>query len=215
LAFAGAGAGGTACAQTQTLDSVVASIGNTAITASDVEREYRFERFLAGQWPPAPANADALHAARQRLAYQMLLTTEENAGPGERLASQNAAAQTLAALRKEYAHADDFQQALHDLGMTEAEVRARIAQEDLMLRLIDERLRPAALPTDDEVAAYYRSAFVPEFQKKNGSAAAPPLAAVASQIREVLVQQHINELLDQWINELQPTAHLRFHPFPG
>ena len=38
----------------EVLDRVVASIGEVAITRSDVEREYRLERFLDGQWPPPP-----------------------------------------------------------------------------------------------------------------------------------------------------------------
>ena len=203
----------TAHGGVQTLDRVVASIGNVAITASDVENEYRLESFLQAQWPPPPPDADALNAARQRLAYQVLLTKEENPGPAERSAAEREAIETLSGLQKQFAHPEDFQRALKELGMTEAEVRARVAQEELMLRLIDQRLRPSATPSDDEIATYYRSVFVPEFQKSNSGAAAPPLSAVEDQIREVLVQKRINELLDQWIEELKPTTHLRFHSF--
>ena len=165
------------------------------------------------QWPPPPPDAAALADARERLTYQMLLTHEENPGPAERAESEKSAAERLAALRKEFAHPEDFQRALKDLGMTETEVLARIAQQELMLRLIDQRLRPAASPSDDAVADYYRSTFVPEFQKKNGGAAAPPLSEVEDQIREVLIQKRINELLDQWIEELKPTTNVRFHSF--
>jgi hypothetical protein len=206
-------AGCNGYAETQSLDSVVASIGNVAITATDVRKEYRFERFLEAQWPPAPPDANALNAARQRLTYQKLLTAEESPGTAEMAASEQAAASTLTALHKTYAHPEDYQRALQDLGMTEAEVLARIAQEELVLRLIDQRLRPAASPSDEDVAGYYRSTFAPEFQKANGGTEIPPLPAVESQIREVLVQKRINELLDQWIEELTPTAGLRFHSF--
>jgi hypothetical protein len=82
-----------------------------------------------------------------------------------------------------------------------------------MLRLIDERLRPAASPSDEEVADYYRSTFVANFQKKNPGAAAPSLSEVEGQIREVLIQKRINELLDQWIEELKPTSRVKFHSF--
>ena len=67
-------AGGTVCPAAQTLDRVVASIGNVAITASDVEQEYRFERFLDAQWPAPPPNSATLADAREHLTYQMLLT---------------------------------------------------------------------------------------------------------------------------------------------
>ena len=65
---AGIAAGGTVSPAAQTLDRVVASIGNLAITASDVEQEYRFERFLDAQWPPPPPNSAAL-AERPRASY--------------------------------------------------------------------------------------------------------------------------------------------------
>jgi hypothetical protein len=198
---------------TQALDRVVASIGYAAITASDVEQEYRFERFLDAQWPPPPPNSAALAHAREHLTYQILLNGEENPGPADRAESEKSAAEGLAALRKEFGHPEDFQRALQELGLTEAEVLARIAQQELMLRLVDQRLRPAASPSDDDVSGYYRSTFVPEFQKKNGGAAAPPLSEVEGQIREILIQKRINELLDQWIEELKPTTNVRFHEF--
>ena len=156
----------------QTLDRVVASIGNVAITASDVEQEYRFERFLDANGlhprplpPPSPS-------AREHLTYQVLLTREENPGPAEKAESEKSAAKRLAALRKEFAQPEEFQRALKELGMNETELLARIAQQELVLRLIDQRLRPAASPSDDAVAEYYRSTFVPEFQKKNAGSGA-------------------------------------------
>jgi hypothetical protein len=200
-----------ACAATQTLDGVVASIGSVAITALDVEKEYRFERFLDAQWPPPLPDTAALNAARQSLTYQILLTQEENPGPAEKSAAEEAGGVRLAVLRKEFADPEAFQRALKELGMTETELAARLAQQELMMRLIEQRLRPAAAPSEDDIANYYRSTFVPEFQKKNAGAAPPPQAEVESQIREVLTQKGINRLLDQWIDELKPTTSVRFH----
>jgi len=205
--------GGSICASAETLDSVVASIGNQAITSSDVEQEYRFERFLGGEWPPPAPTPTVLASAREHLTYQVLLTREENPGPADKAESEKSAAEQLAALHGEYPRPEDFERALKDLGMTEPELLARISQQDLMLHLIDQRLRPAASPSDDAVAEYYRSTFVPEFQRKNVGATAPPLSQVEGGIREVLLQKRINELLDQWIEELKPTTNVRFHSF--
>ncbi len=204
-------AGGAISSAAETLDSVVASIGYVAITASDVEQEYRLEQFLNGEWPPPPPTSAALSSAREHLTYQELLTREENPGPAEKTESEKAAEERLAALRKEFTPTEKFQRALHDLGMNETELLARIAQQELMLRLIDQRLRPAASPSDDAVAEYYRSTFVPQFQKANGGA--PALAEVDDQIREVLIEKRINELLDEWIEELKPTARVQLHSF--
>jgi hypothetical protein len=201
------------CPAAEVLDRVVASVGREAITASDVGHEYRFERFLDGQWPPPPPSPATLDRVRERLTYQVLLGQEEKPTSGDQVECEKIAAERLAALRKEFARPEEFQAALQGLGMTEAQVLARITQQELTLRLIDQRLRPAALPSDQEVADYYRRTFVPEFEKKNGGEAAPPLSEVDGQIREVLTQKRINELLDQWIEELKPASRVRFHSF--
>lgn len=197
----------------QVLDRVVASIGHVAITASDVNQECRFESFLSARWPPPPPDSATLTNARERLADQILLDREENPGPEEKLASQKTAAERLEALRKEYAHPQDYQRAVDELEMTEAEVAARLTQDVLMLRLIDQRLRPGAFPSDEAVAEYYHSTFVPEFHRRNTGAPLPPLTEVEDQIREILIQKRVNELLAEWIEELKPTFNVRFHEF--
>ena len=192
---------------------MVASVGNAAITENDVARAYRMECFLNGQWPPPAPDAATLARVRERLTYQLMLSREDNPAAGELAESEKAAAERLAALRKEFAHPGDFEAALRELGMTEGEVTAHIVQQDRLLRLIDQRLRPMAAPTTQDVADYYQQVFVPEFQKKSPGATAPQLSEVESQIREVLTQKRINELLDQWIEELRPTSRVRVHSF--
>jgi hypothetical protein len=201
------------CSAAEVLDRVVASVGRVAITASDVEREYRFERFLDGQWPPPPPDPATLGHVRERLTYQVLLGQEEKPTSGDQAECEKIAGERLAALHKEFTRPEEFRTALEELGMTEPQVLARITQQELTLRLIDQRLRPAALPSDQEVADYYRGTFIPEFEKKNASAAVPPLSEVDGQVREVLTQKRINELLDQWIEELKPASRVRFYSF--
>jgi hypothetical protein len=201
------------CSAAEVLDRVVASVGRVAITASDVEREYRFERFLDGQWPPPPPDPATLGHVRERLTYQVLLGQEEKPTSGDQAECEKIAGERLAALHKEFTRPEEFRTALEELGMTEPQVLARITQQELTLRLIDQRLRPAALPSDQEVADYYRGTFIPEFEKKNASAAVPPLSEVDGQVREVLTQKRINELLDQWIEELKPANRVRFYSF--
>jgi hypothetical protein len=206
-------AAGSRCRGAQTLDRVVASAGDVAITASDVTNECRFESFLNAQWPPPAPDSEALAGARERLADQILLTREENPGTGERKVSETVASARLATLRMEFVPPQKFHQALAELGMTEAEVVARITQDMLVLRLIDERLRPGAFPSDNAIAEYYDLTIVKEFHRQNGNAAVPPLSEVDDQIREVLIQKRINELLNQWIAELKLTFRLRIHSF--
>ena len=201
------------CQGGEILDRVVASVGNVAITSSEVEREYRLERFLDGQWPPPTPDAAILAQVRESLTDRVLLSHEDNPAAGDELAVKKAAEARLATLRKAFTREADFGGALRSLDLTETELLGRMVEDDRTLRLIDQRLRPAASPSDDAVMDYYRRTFVPEYQKKSPGAAAPSFTEVEDQIREVLTQKRINELLDQWIEELKPASHVRFHSF--
>ena len=84
------------------LDRVVASIGDVAITQSDVEREYRLERFLDGQWPAPPPDSKKLEQVRERLTDQKLLLEEETQDSCHDAALEKTAAEELDGVRKRF-----------------------------------------------------------------------------------------------------------------
>jgi hypothetical protein len=194
------------------LDRVVASIGEVAITQSDVEREYRLERFLDGQWPPPPPDSKTLEQARERLVYQKLLLEEETQDPSRDPTLEQTAAEELDGLRKRFPSPQDYQAALHALPMDEKQILAKLIDQQRVLRIIDQRLRPAAAPGTKEVESYYRDVFAPEYLRTHGPPL-PPLTEVEGQIQEILVQKKIDELLAGWLEELRPSRGVRFHAF--
>ncbi len=194
------------------LDRVVVSIGDTAITQSDVEREYLFERFLDGQWPAPPPDAAALAQARDRLTYQKLLDREGETARGDPAGLEDAAAEQLKELRARYNDDEKFREALQKLGMDEQQLRERLADQAQILRIIDQRLRPTASPAPADIENYYRQVFLPEYARQN-KGPAPALAAVESQIREILVQKSINERLTNWLHGLEARHRVKFHSF--
>jgi len=108
---------GASLSSAEILDRVVASIGDVAITQSDVESEYRLERFLDGQWPPPPPDSKTLDQVRERLVHQKLLLAEENQNLPRDPALENTAAEELDGLRKRFSSEPDFESALHSLHM--------------------------------------------------------------------------------------------------
>lgn len=196
----------------ETLDRVVASIGNDAITASEVEEEYRFELFLEGNLPTAIPDDATFTRVRDRLVSQKLLRQEAETESSEQPDLIKQAAESLDEARRRYAREADFQAALQKLGMTEQQVLKRLEDQALTMWLIDQRLRPAAWVERSEIETYYAHTFVPEFSRR-GSGPAPPLDEVESQIREILVQQKIDQLLAPWLEELKTGRRVRFHSF--
>ncbi len=198
--------------QGEVVDRVVVTIGETAITQSDVEREYLFERFLDGQWPAAPPDTAALEQARDRLTYQRLLEIEGEATRTDLADPEGSASERLQDLRTRYGQGDRFESALRELGITEQQLLDRLAEQAQILRVIDQRLRPAASPTPAEIANYYRQVFLPSYAQR-GQDAAPALAEVENQIREILVQKSIDELLTKWLHNLEAGHRVKFHSF--
>ena len=203
---------GPAFSRAEILDRVVASISEVAITQSDVEREYRLERFLDGQWPAPPPDSKTLERVRERLTDQKLLLEEETQDSSHDAALEKTAAEELDAVRKRFPSEPDYQSALQSLHMNEKQILTTLIDQQRVLRNIEQQLRPAAPPGTTDVESYYRDVFTPEYTRTHGSAA-PPLTEVQGQIQEILVQKRIDQLLATWLEELKPSRRVRFHSF--
>jgi hypothetical protein len=203
---------GASFSRAEVLDRVVASIGAVAIIQSEVEHEYRLERFLDGQWPAPPPDLKTLEQVCRRLTDQKLLLEEETQDLSPDAALEEAAAKELDEVRKRFSTETDYQSALHALHMDEKQILRTLVEQQRILKVIDQRLRPAAAPTPAEVESYYRDVFTPEYRQLHGSAV-PPLTEVQGQIEEILVQKRIDQLLASWLEELGPSRRRRFHSF--
>lgn len=199
-------------ARAEVIDRVIASIGNDAITLSDAEDEYRLERFLEGESPQARPSPAELEAARDRLIDQRLLLLEAEAEGGELPDLPEEAGKLLAQAREKFPDESAYQQAVRTLGLDEQTLLRRLALQVVTLRLIDQRLRPAAWVEQKEIETYYRNTFVPE-QERRAVGPPPPLEDVEAQIREILVQKKIDELLSPWLIELRSSHQVKVHTF--
>lgn len=190
-----------AVAPTVTLDRVVASIGNVPLTGQDVEQEYRLESFLAtGKVPAQAPDAAGTASARTRLINQALLEQTMTQYSFDQSAVDRDAAATMAELRKKFTDQAAFDSALHALGMTSGQLLAKLKEHAEILQMIDGQLRPSAVVSAQEIETYYQKTLVPSYA---GKSSPPALKDVRSEIREILVQQKINQLLDQWLAELK------------
>jgi len=191
-------------ARGEMLNRIVASVGDTAITQRDVIEEYRFERFLDGKPPTGSPNAQESQAVLSRLISQTLLAEQISASGRESKNAAKSAEETLKEVRGKFPDEQAYQSALQSLGMTEQQVLKRLAMYQRTLGMINNRLRPSALPDPKDIEDYYKNTFVPAYAKEH-QGAPPPLDDVREQIREILVQKKMNELLDDWLDRLKST----------
>ena len=193
------------------VDRVVASVGPTAITASDVQREYRLEAFLAGRDPSnLQSDPATLDEVRGRVVDRVLLEEEAQANGVQLPADDESVLQRLQEAREKLASPQAFADALRAAGISEVDLRVHFFKEQKVLRLIDRRLRPEASVEPAEIEDYYQGTLVPELARQ-GQQQPPALDEVQDRIREILVQRKINGLLDSWLERLRAARDVKLY----
>jgi peptidyl-prolyl cis-trans isomerase SurA len=91
----------------------------------------------------------------------------------------------------------DFLAAHH---LTAARVEAYLRYRLEILNFIEERFRQGIRISQEEIAAYYKNTLVPQY---NAGETVPPLDQVAPRIEEILLQQQVNALFDNWLANLR------------
>jgi hypothetical protein len=97
-------------------------------------------------------------------------------------------------------------------GLTENSVKQHLDTEALILDFLDARLRPTVRIQPEDIEAYYHKEFASDARKAGTMAS---LSAAQSEIRELLIQQRINELLETWLYNLRQQAEIQSNvPLP-
>ncbi len=96
---------------------------------------------------------------------------------------------------------EGWQRFLKAQGLTEAEFRTRWQQRLAILDFVRVRFRTGIRITKPEIETYYKEQLVPEFEARKLKP--PPLAQVSDRIEEVLLEQHVNVLLEDYLRSLK------------
>ena len=190
----------------EVLDRIVVTVNGHAILQSDWQDEVRYESFVAGR-VPATASAADRKAALNRLIDRELLR-EQAAAPDVTPSSPEEIEKQFASAKDDYARTNPSQtwnEALPNYGLNETDIKNHIALELFQLRLIDAHLRPSIQVEPDEISAYYRNHLPPS----TASGKQISLQEETPQIRELLTQQKMNDLLNSWLDSLHSQAEIR------
>jgi hypothetical protein len=207
---AGAPQAGGGAGQGVVLDRLVAVVNGDLILESDVDEERRFEEIQ-----PYRAASDSTRARIiERLVDRSLILQQAALQPEDAVADKELDAQ-LATLRKDIPACKQYdcekdegwKKFLGDHGFTEAEFRARWMQRMQLLKFIEVRFRNGITVKDDEIKAYYEKTMLPEYAKRD--ATPPPLEAIKKRIEEVLLQQEVGALLQDWLKSLRAQGSVR------
>jgi len=191
------------------LDRVVAIVNGDLILESDVDAE---ERFAALQpfSEAKPVTRDELIDRlidRRLILQQMALQPEPpitDAEVDDELSILRRGIPKCAAYHCETLAG--WEKFVADQGFTMEEMRDRWRQRMEVLRFIEERFRMGIRISQAQIDEYYKTTMLPMYQKEN----APPLAeaAIADKVQEILLQQQVDKLLDDWLATLRAQGSL-------
>lgn len=187
----------------QVVDRIIATVNSSPITQRDCELQLRYEALVEGQ----PLSSATLpHEVLDRVIDQELVRQQmkgqdlsvpasEVDGKVEQIRGQTAAGDPA------------WRAALAHYGMTEGEVRDRVAVQLAVLHFVEQRLRPSVHVDAKAVETYYRESLLPQLRQRG--AAEVPLPEVEGKIEEVLAQRQMDQALSTWLQDLRRQAAVR------
>jgi peptidyl-prolyl cis-trans isomerase SurA len=191
------------------IDRIAASVGNSVITTSDLDREVRVTAFLNGLKPDFSAAAKRTTA--DRMVEQKLVERElEN---GRYPTPQPADVQpAMDDFRKRFYPAEaDYQRALAAYGISDQDVRTMLLWQRTLLEFIEVRFRPGVQLTDQQTQDYFDKVVAP------AARAAHPGQTISledyrDKIEQTLIGQREDEEMDAWLREARRRTEIVIHP---
>jgi hypothetical protein len=190
------------------LDRIVVTVNGHAILQSDWQDEVRYECFVSGRALDGVTPKDR-KGALDRLIDQELLREQMNPAESNPTPPEEAEKQ-FQAIKNDYARdhaAVLWTTALANYHFEEADIKDHIALELSQLRLVDAHLRPSIQIEAGDIATYYKDHF--GSQAAGGQKISLPEAT--PKIRELLIQEKMNELLSAWLDSLHSQAQIKMY----
>lgn len=187
------------------LDRMIATVNGHAILQSDWDDELQYECFMSGR-SLHDLTAEDRRSVFERLIDQELLRGQMSSSDFKP-AGNDEIAKEIDELKQQYPGQHGGQSwvaALSAYGITEADVTAHVSMEINSLRLVDARLRPSIEVDGASIEDYYKKELLPKMPKGQQ----PSLQEASPRIRELLIQQKMNELLSSWLDSLRSQAQI-------
>jgi hypothetical protein len=193
------------------LDKVVAVVNNQAILSSDIDNEIRLSVLDPGRGGLGIlTRPHALDQLIGRALIQQQIRQEDLQSADPTQADVDARLSEIrkevpACVRQNCASDAGWKAFLSSQGLTQEGVEAYLRYRVEILRFIEQRFRQGISIEPAEIDTYYRNTLLPQYAKGE---AIPPLADVSTRIQEILLQQHVNVLFDDWLNNLRKQGNI-------
>lgn len=188
--------------QTQIVDAIVARIEDDVITLSELRELAAYQQLLDG-------HSQSNDELRSELIEQWVVNNEA-ATAHFPLPAQTEVEREAGRVAGSIPDAAAYQKRLAALGISSETLRRIITRQIYLARYLDYKFRSSIQVDDAAIAGYYRDHLLPELHAKNQPE--PPLADVSAQIRELLIEQGVNERTAAWFEETKARLKIELEP---
>jgi len=195
------------------LDRIVATVNGHIILQSDWDAAVRYAALVDAR------SLDQLSTKDRKAALDGLIDQEllqEQMGSSEvQHATSEEVTQRILEIRQQYTGTRDdqaWQNLLGGYGLTERELEQHVALQLDLLRLVDARFRPGVDIDAQSIESYYNQELLPQLRQSGAREVA--LAEASPQIKELLTQQKVNELLVAWLQNLRSGSEIQTEASP-
>jgi hypothetical protein len=188
------------------LDQVVAVVNNHAILSSDLDDEIRLsvlDPSRGGLGVLTRRRALEQLVARALIQQQIRQEDEQSSNPSNaevQARLEEIRRELPACVRQNCASDAGWAAFLTAHGLTAARVESYLRYRLEILSFIERRFRQGIQISPQEVETYYHATLVPQYAPGESI---PTLAAVSPRIEEILLQQHVNAMFDDWLQNLR------------
>jgi parvulin-like peptidyl-prolyl isomerase len=182
----------------EVIDRVAARIENDIILLSDVQQLGRYQKLVDGKSEDEAKLLD-------RLIDQWVVQNEADASRFPH-PSDAEIEQSLATLKKSFASPQEYEERKKQSGLSDAEVRDKIATQLYLTNYLESRFRPSAQVDAKAIEEFYKTAVLPRAKARGQEP--PSLEASRDVIQDALVQQSIDSQADQWLKESRARIHV-------
>jgi len=192
----------------EVIDRIVATVNRHAILQSEWDEAVEFERLMKGSSLPDATQGSRIQTL-ERLIDQELIAEQMSASSFVPATAEDIASrvrdlrQTVPAWKTD----DGWRSALASYGLTEADVEERTAVQVNLSRYLDLRFRPEIRIERRAMDDYYRQQLLPQMRAAGWPDT--PFDQVAPKIEQLLIEQRMNELQDEWLRSLRLQADIQ------
>lgn len=199
----------SAAQQEESVDRVIAEVGDDVITMTDLRWQIGLHNY------PNPKTEAEFHRLYRdvldQLINQTLISRDISKTPFVEVSDAQ-----LDRFFEDYVHRfgsrEELNQRLQELGMEEEDLRRILRRELAVNKFIELRFEPFVIILPDDIEEYYRSEYVPELEKEGSPV--PDLSVVRETIRQLLSVRRTTAQLEDWVENARSRAQIRESLFP-